>query len=331
MELLDRPENARIVAVIVAGVLSIGIGVYVLVSFPLLAAAFGSGSDAMVFVAALNPVFFWWFVLALFDDRFEWRYWYTLPLLAMVAFHALGLSQDRTLQVAGALLHQLLLAGLLLHAIALAVSDLGSDLIDARRRFRVALAMVISATGLAIVFAEVYGLGADLPGWTTRLHAVTIFTLSFGFALWLNRVQEDLVPFSRSALRPQRELLSAVERLELNRLEALVDKGACLEADLSIASLAKRVGVPGHRLRRLISRGLGYRNFSTFVNDHRIEEAKQRLADPKRAREQVIAVAFGLGYSSLPPFNRAFRQRVGMSPSEYRAKMLRGPNDSAKD
>jgi AraC-like DNA-binding protein len=75
-------------------------------------------------------------------------------------------------------------------------------------------------------------------------------------------------------------------------------------------------------VRRLIAKGLGYRNFAAFVNEHRIAEAKRILADPARAREQIASVAYGLGYASLPPFNKAFRQQTGVSPSEYREQEL---------
>jgi AraC-like DNA-binding protein len=77
-----------------------------------------------------------------------------------------------------------------------------------------------------------------------------------------------------------------------------------------------------HLLRRLINKGLGYRNFAAFLNDHRITEARQRLADPKQAREQISAIAFGLGYASLAPFNRAFRELTGVTPTDYRAQAL---------
>lgn len=90
--------------------------------------------------------------------------------------------------------------------------------------------------------------------------------------------------------------------------------GACFTPDLTLGVLARRVEIPEHRLRRLINRGLGYRNFAAFLNDHRIAEAKRRLADPDSMREQVSSIAFGLGYSSLAPFNRAFRDLTGLTP-----------------
>ncbi|MBS0401235.1 MAG: helix-turn-helix domain-containing protein [Proteobacteria bacterium] len=39
------------------------------------------------------------------------------------------------------------------------------------------------------------------------------------------------------------------------------------------------------------------------------------------AREDlpILSIALECGYGSIGPFNRAFRQRFGMTPTEYRA------------
>jgi AraC-like DNA-binding protein len=33
----------------------------------------------------------------------------------------------------------------------------------------------------------------------------------------------------------------------------------------------------------------------------------------------VLSIALGCGYGSIGPFNRAFRDRLGMTPTEFRA------------
>jgi AraC-like DNA-binding protein len=42
------------------------------------------------------------------------------------------------------------------------------------------------------------------------------------------------------------------------------------------------------------------------------------LADPMRADMPVLSVAFEVGFASVGPFNRAFRDVTGQSPTEYR-------------
>ena len=80
----------------------------------------------------------------------------------------------------------------------------------------------------------------------------------------------------------------------------------------------QRLGLPEYRLRRLINQALGYRNFNSFVNHYRIAEAKAALADPRQAEVPVLTIALDAGFSSLGPFNRAFKAETGMTPSEYR-------------
>ena len=85
------------------------------------------------------------------------------------------------------------------------------------------------------------------------------------------------------------------------------------------------MNLPEHRLRKLINGALGYRNFAAFVNDYRIAEAKRRLATPDFVHTQITSLAFDLGYGSLAPFNSAFKERAGLSPSEYREQVLSIP------
>jgi AraC-like DNA-binding protein len=57
-----------------------------------------------------------------------------------------------------------------------------------------------------------------------------------------------------------------------------------------------------------------------FLNAHRIAEAKRELAEPARAERSVSEIAFSLGYASLGPFNRAFKEATGTTPSAWRAR-----------
>jgi len=88
--------------------------------------------------------------------------------------------------------------------------------------------------------------------------------------------------------------------------------------NVTIGTLATRLGIPEYRLRRLINQRLGYRNFNVFLNEHRIAEAKAALADPSQARVPVITIAMDAGFQSLGPFNRAFKATTGVTPTEYR-------------
>jgi AraC-like DNA-binding protein len=116
--------------------------------------------------------------------------------------------------------------------------------------------------------------------------------------------------------------LNVAESILRDKLLALMEESYFRETGLTIRVLAEKLGYPEHQLRRLINGHLGYRNFSAFLNSYRIAAAKQHLADPERARTPVLTIALDLGYASLGPFNRAFKETTGTTPTEFRRQEL---------
>jgi AraC-like DNA-binding protein len=286
--------------------------------------ALGASAIALVVPAVLATAFFWWFALALFHDDFTWRPVYAAPHALLLAFFGMRQWGNSPLRIPGELLHQAVVISLLAHIVALALRELRNDLVDSRRRFRVAVALTLPIVGFVIAGTELYALRQPLPEWLglALVQSLALAILSLAFALWTTAVRKELFVPAQSAPQPRTDELGPAEFLELQRLRTAISRGICFEPDLSLASLARQLAVPEHRLRKLINKGLGYRNFAAFLNDHRITEARQRLADPRQAREQIASIAFGLGYGSLAPFNRAFRELTGVTPTDYRARAL---------
>jgi AraC-like DNA-binding protein len=161
------------------------------------------------------------------------------------------------------------------------------------------------------------------------VQSAILFATALAFAFAMTSAKDGLFTVAvPPSLKPEGTITPA-DRIELARLQDLMTKGVFLEPGLTIGALAARMSVPEHRLRKLINNHLGYRNFAAFINDHRIDEAKRRLGEASLAREQITGLAFDLGFASLAPFNRAFKERVGMSPSEFRTKALTSLLESA--
>lgn len=91
------------------------------------------------------------------------------------------------------------------------------------------------------------------------------------------------------------------------------------DAELSIASLASQLGVQEKRLRDVINRRLGHKNFPGYVNAFRLEEVRLRLANPGEDRIPILTLALDAGFGSIVAFNRAFKERFATTPSECRA------------
>jgi AraC-like DNA-binding protein len=201
------------------------------------------------------------------------------------------------------------------------------DLVEGRRRFRgllLGLACLFVLVEVGVGFA--FRLSHD-PAWLELIVGRTggglmLVGLTLALAAMMLRPDPAVFGAPRRAEPIVDTRAEAADRLTLQRLEVLMADGGWRREGLTIGALAAELDVPEHRLRRLINGRLGHRNFADFLNAHRIEAAKARLADPAHARTTVAAIAFDLGYGSLGPFNRAFRAATGASPTEWRRQAL---------
>lgn len=101
--------------------------------------------------------------------------------------------------------------------------------------------------------------------------------------------------------------LLAVQRDVMARLE---------DPELTVSSVAARHGVTPRYIHKLFERSGS--TFSEFVTEHRIERAPRILTDHRFSDGSIGALAFSLGFGDLSYFNRRFRRRYSMTPSEVR-------------
>ncbi|GAA4726498.1 helix-turn-helix transcriptional regulator [Brevibacillus fulvus] len=94
--------------------------------------------------------------------------------------------------------------------------------------------------------------------------------------------------------------------------ENLFDNNLCLEDVASLNYVCK------WHFSKLFKRKLGV-TFREYIIRERIEEAKRRL----QRDDSITDVCYAVGYGDLTHFGRIFRQRVGMTPSDFRQKYRR--------
>ncbi len=102
--------------------------------------------------------------------------------------------------------------------------------------------------------------------------------------------------------------------------EAIAHEPLLTKPGLKVASFADALGEQEYKITQCITGQLGYRNFNQFVNAHRIDRAKRKLIDAQNDDRSVSAIAYECGFNSIGPFNRAFKDHVGVTPSEFRAE-----------
>jgi AraC-like DNA-binding protein len=86
---------------------------------------------------------------------------------------------------------------------------------------------------------------------------------------------------------------------------------------LSVATIAARHRLKARQIQRLFeSEGT---TFTEYVLAQRLARARRLLTNPLHAGEKISTIAFEVGFRDLSHFNRAFRRRYGMVPSDLRA------------
>lgn len=84
--------------------------------------------------------------------------------------------------------------------------------------------------------------------------------------------------------------------------------------EISLEYLADQIGFSKFHFSRLFKQYTNY-NFSDYLCLRRVQAAEQLLEDPAYS---ITEVALNSGFSSISTFNRIFKQKKGITPSEYR-------------
>jgi AraC-like DNA-binding protein len=231
--------------------------------------------------------------------------------------------------------------------------DAQADLVAARRAARRWTALGIGLYAAVALAVDLAVRGRDVGPWLPALHVAGIGLLALLLAVWVSRhslaevlgaVQpglpaapdlaaepapapvrvvrptgepsDDVPPDVPPDVRPDARSAGALQRLD----HAMTVDRLYRREGLSLKALADTLGVTEAGLRELINQRLGFRNFNDFLHHHRLQEAAPRLTQEDLP---ILSIALDCGYGSIGPFNRAFKQRLGLTPTDYRAAARR--------
>jgi AraC-like DNA-binding protein len=270
---------------------------------------------------------FWLFSRALFEDGFrmkplDWAVWGGMVVLGSI-WH-LGGAFGLETQWLG-LPRQAAQIVLAAAAAWIAWKGRGGDLVEPRRRARIAYVVLTSLFMIGITATYI------APGVPSAVvvdaNVLRMFLMAVGLGLLVSglRAQEMFAPVGETVRPSTGAELSVVvsndpaESRLLTRLQRLMEEERVYRQEgLTIGALASRLGMPEYALRRLINGRLGYRNFNAYLNGWRLDDAKAALRDPAQRQVPISTIALDAGFSSLGPFNRAFKAAEAVTPSEYR-------------
>ncbi len=93
-----------------------------------------------------------------------------------------------------------------------------------------------------------------------------------------------------------------------------------LDPELSLGSLAEKLGLTTHELSGIINSALK-KSFNDFINEYRVRDVALKMQDPAYNRITLLGMAYDAGFNSKATFIRAFKQLMGKNPAAYKLEL----------
>lgn len=296
--------------------LCLGLCAYMLVSSPSIGIEAGFMFAVLVATSAVVPVLVYWAGLELFQDNPTFARWQFAMGGLIIASAWLSAASISLGVVRG-----VCVIAIFSHLVAVVILGSEDDLIEARRRFRRWFLLAVAGVAIVITGLEVTGIDRGLPVVFYLIHALVFWGLATAFLVWAVRIDPAIWLAKGQSSSPHSDL-SPVQRALIGRINKAMSERIWEREGLTLSQMAQALDTQEHRLRSAINQGMGHRNFSSFINGYRIERAKELLSDADLAERTVLSIAYDVGFASLGPFNRAFREVTGKTPTQYRQTAL---------
>jgi AraC-like DNA-binding protein len=88
------------------------------------------------------------------------------------------------------------------------------------------------------------------------------------------------------------------------------------DPELGIGSIARAFGISSRTIHKLFEGEA--QTAARLIWDRRLERCREEMADPAMASRSITEIAHLWGFSDSQHFSRAFKQRFGVTPRDYR-------------
>lgn len=170
-----------------------------------------------------------------------------------------------------------------------------------------------------------YGNG-ELKEWIVMLDGISFFVCTCWYLFvalnnpdFFRGVNADLkpikevVPEEKPSPKINEEKNAAIESLK----DFMLKNEPYLDSSLTIQNLAEQVKMPVKDLSVLINLFMN-KHFFDFINEYRIEKAKEILRDPSQKDLTILEVLYEVGYNSKSSFSTSFKKYTGTTPTDFR-------------
>ena len=174
------------------------------------------------------------------------------------------------------------------------------------------IAVVWAATIFSSVLFNIDGLAFFAP--------IEIILVIFVYWVGLRGYQHTRVVYisGQKAAKTYAESLSSeeAEKCVLLLKDAMETEKLYLDPELTVNKLADHLAI-NPKLISTVLNGQLKKGFSTFVNEYRVTEVKEKMLHPDNRHITLAGLALNSGFNSVATFQRVFKAAENMSPKEF--------------
>jgi len=174
---------------------------------------------------------------------------------------------------------------------------------------------VIAGTLAGAVLVLCMGVANSFQSKALFAGVMTIVIAQLLLAAWFG-LRQMAVPLLPKAVEP-----APPTQEDFDRIVRVMGKDQpWLEPEMRLEDLARAAKLPERTVSAAINRIAG-KNFFRFVNEYRVQEARDLMDRPENRSKTLLDIAFEAGFASKPSFNRVFKTITGQTPREWRARV----------
>jgi AraC-like DNA-binding protein len=167
-------------------------------------------------------------------------------------------------------------------------------------------------TGVSIIWLS-YNIGS----YTSYIVGALSFSFIFYLLvlLWLFKRNKNTLFFDEKEKYENKKIDTEKVKSITEKLAVIKDKKLFKNPNLKLSDIAKQLNIPSHQLSQLLNDNLG-KSFSLFINELRVEEAKQLLISNNV--HTIETIGYDCGFNSKSTFFTTFKKTTGTTPAKYK-------------
>lgn len=168
---------------------------------------------------------------------------------------------------------------------------------------------------VGIQLADTFGI-ADNYITFLLVNALFIYSVLYAHELLVTREKP-----AEKEVAPEADISQeAIEKIR----RTMEDQQLYLTQNLNIEEFSRHVGIHYREVSSIINKHFET-NFFEFVNEYRVNKAKQMLVDKNNADMTILDILLESGFNSKSSFHRFFKRYTGMSAADFRKQNLNHP------